>query len=116
MAVLGVGRHNDVAITCACILAAVVTAPTAGTQHLLTAVARACSAGSGGDGNDPGRSTQEGTTPFQTAFNILNIFVGTGLLGMPYAMMRGGWAALAAQVGALHVVLPTKPQLFASWA
>lgn len=42
-----------------------------------------------------GGGTAAGATLLATIFNILNIFVGLGLLTMPYACMKGGWAALA---------------------
>lgn len=38
-----------------------------------------------------------GTTLLQTTGNILNVFVGTGLLSMPFALRKGGWAALGVQ-------------------
>lgn len=39
---------------------------------------------------------QTGGTSFkQTCFNTVNLFLGVGLLSMPYALKIGGWVALA---------------------
>lgn len=48
--------------------------------------------GSQGDGTAPAA----GTTLRETVFNVLNIYVGLGLLSKPYAIARGGWLSLVA--------------------
>ena len=36
-----------------------------------------------------------GMTTWQAGFNVVNLYVGMGLLSKPYALARGGWASLA---------------------
>ncbi|CAL8462945.1 g2479 [Coccomyxa elongata] len=43
-----------------------------------------------------GPPPQEGATLFQATFNMVNIFMGIGLLSMPFAMKQGGWVGMAA--------------------
>ncbi|KAL4443562.1 hypothetical protein ABPG75_011299 [Micractinium tetrahymenae] len=45
----------------------------------------------------PTEASLAGTTLLQTTGNILNVFVGTGLLSMPFALRMGGWVALGVQ-------------------
>lgn len=46
--------------------------------------------------SDGGADTVRGTSLGQTCANLINIFVGLGLLSMPFALMKGGWVALVA--------------------
>ncbi|CAK0784981.1 hypothetical protein CVIRNUC_008186 [Coccomyxa viridis] len=50
------------------------------------------------DATDPGWGPppQEGATLFQATFNMVNIFMGIGLLSMPFAMRQGGWVGMLA--------------------
>jgi hypothetical protein len=50
--------------------------------------------GGGGGGEAASGACGQGATLLQTIANVINIFVGIGLLSMPYAVMRGGWMAL----------------------
>ncbi|KAI7835542.1 hypothetical protein COHA_010558 [Chlorella ohadii] len=58
--------------------------------------------GSGGDPTPRPGGAASRATLLQTLANFLNIFVGTGMQSMPYALMRGGWLAL----GALLLIMP----------
>ncbi|KAL4428159.1 hypothetical protein ABPG75_002248 [Micractinium tetrahymenae] len=53
-------------------------------------------------GGGAGGGAAAGASLSATIFNVLNIYVGLGLLTMPYACMKGGWAAL----GFLLVLVP----------
>ncbi|KAK9825697.1 hypothetical protein WJX81_006348 [Elliptochloris bilobata] len=46
---------------------------------------------------------REGATVLQAVFNVVNIFIGMGMLSMPYAVMLGGWLSLGALVVAAAV-------------
>ncbi|CAL5228951.1 g12183 [Coccomyxa viridis] len=50
------------------------------------------------DATDPGWGPppQEGASLFQATFNMVNIFMGIGLLSMPYAMSQSGWLGMVA--------------------
>lgn len=67
-----------------------------------------CSGGSGDDaeggggGDDAAPPPSLGASLSQTVFNIANIYIGLGLLTMPYAAMKGGWLA----VGVLAALVP----------
>ncbi|KAK9907651.1 hypothetical protein WJX75_007699 [Coccomyxa subellipsoidea] len=50
-----------------------------------------------------GPPPQDGATVFQATFNMVNIFMGIGLLSMPFAMKQGGWIGMAALAGATAV-------------
>eukprot|EP00884_Botryococcus_braunii_P012581 jgi/Botrbrau1/21323/Bobra.0184s0033.1 len=48
------------------------------------------------DAAGPGPERAEGTTRVQATINVVNIYMGIGLLSMPYAMRLGGWLAIGA--------------------
>ena len=58
-------------------------------ETLLEAEAKSQKAGDHGHGHGGGPG---GSTPRQTVINIFISFVGAGMLGMPYAFSRSGWA------------------------
>ena len=46
---------------------------------------------------------------FLAGWNITNLIQGTGILGVPYAVRMGGWAAVGANaLGGLSVLLHRK--------
>jgi hypothetical protein len=57
-----------------------------------------CSGGGCNEGGGSNEGSSQRSTLLHTLLNFLNIFVGTGMQSMPYALMRGGWLALAALI------------------
>jgi hypothetical protein len=44
------------------------------------------------------RGESRGATVLHSVFNVINLFMGVGLLSLPYAMRLGGWSAAVALV------------------
>ena len=54
--------------------------------------------GSLDDGLGNSERESHGATVLHSVFNVVNLFMGVGLLSLPYAIHLGGWAAAAALV------------------